>query len=303
MTNEIDPLAWAGNIFSPVELTSDWEYAGEAEESSTSPGGWKARFRRLWFVPGSGRYEPGDWNTDEYEIFAPNTTDEKPSLSTGSRAFAVFRGRWELLASDGASSPHQTAIVMEAIRRTQDVTSDPSEYTFGKIRVPGKEYPPGPIDPETEEPTPPVFDDCCCLALGKDPNEPEEDEEPHHQQLYKGQRIEITGPFKWKNPDFNPEDEESDEPEFLEYYEAEPIREYWSKLDDDVQWDMESDPPEHGTTTITMKDSDEQDVVMFVSGEVITQGFMVSGNAESYKIILNEDRLIIVGGRCQQKVE
>lgn len=216
---------------------------------------------------------------------------------TGEKFCAVLLGS----PAATSSTPRQTAIVMEAIHRTEDVTADPSEYTFGKIRVSGKEYPEGPIDPETGEPTPPVFDDCCCLALGKDPSG------DNHQQLYKGQRIEISGPFKRKNPEYDPEDERATVPEFLEYYEAEPIKEYWSKLDSDVQWDAESGSSGYGTTTITMKDSDGQDVVMFVSGEVITQGFKVSGNAESYRIILGEsedgNRLIIVGGRCQQKVE
>lgn len=196
------------------------------------------------------------------------------------------------------------AIVMRAIKYS-DPIAPPEDRHYGKILLPEQEPPrngDGEIDIDK-------LPDCCCLTLGKDPNEPGQDEEAKHQQLIKGDSVKRNGPHRRKNPNYVPPsgNEEPSEPEYIDFYMADPIAEYFLPVDSDIQWDMEADPPEAGDSTITRKDSDGNEASMFVSGEMITQGFMVTGNAESY-IVRNKNtndgrKLIIVGGRCQQRVE
>lgn len=189
--------------------------------------------------------------------------------------------------SKGTGTPTLSGVVMEAIELTPDVTSEPEDYTFGKIRIVGKEYP---TTDENGQPIEPMFDDCACLTLAKDPDG------TNHEQLYKGKIVNVTGPHKRKNPDYDPEDEESEEPEYIEYYTtAEYKGYYYAVLDDDLF--------SGGFSTITVKDSDGNDVVMSVSGGSIREGFMIKGNAEHYIIESNETNdggwaLMAIGGPC-----
>lgn len=199
-----------------------------------------------------------------------------------------------------------TAIVMSAIERTPDPTAEPDDCMYGKIRVAGKDYG-DPPDDENADPNE-RFDDCCCLALGKDPDG------DNHQQLYKGQQIKVKGPYKRKNPDYvDPEslgeNEEPPEenPEYIEYYEAEPIREYSARLDADVKHE-EGIKPQNGT--ITLKDSDDNEIVMFVSGARIPSGQEIKGGetASYYDIELREtddgiNQLFIMYGACPRDIE
>lgn len=89
MTDYPDPLSLAGSLLSPIELTSDWQNDGL---------GWVAKFRRLWFRPYPGEYHAEDWNYEQYDVYYPLSTGQKPPGEKGTRAFAVFRGRWEIVA-------------------------------------------------------------------------------------------------------------------------------------------------------------------------------------------------------------
>ena len=90
MSENFETLSLAGDLFSPVVLTSDWESAASSDDNGVT--GWKATFKRLWFSPGSGGYEETDWNQEEYDIYAP-LSKTQPSSVVGDRLFAVFRGR------------------------------------------------------------------------------------------------------------------------------------------------------------------------------------------------------------------
>jgi hypothetical protein len=195
------------------------------------------------------------------------------------------------------------AVVMSAIQCPTDSTASPDDDDdfrdkMGEIKIEGKTY-------EKDDEDNYKYDKCACRELaGKDDDYPE--------QIIKGTQIEVIKGGQYDNPDYSEEDAEEaaengetyDIPEKLDWYIAiETKGEYLSKLDDDVQWTDD----EYGVTTFTVKDSDKENVKMSASGEVITRGFKVTGNAESYKIVRKDTgegkRLVIVGGRCQQKVE
>jgi hypothetical protein len=73
---------------SPVEITSNW--------TKKENGGYRARAKRLWFDAASETYKPKA-NDLEVDLFYPLSSDQPPSAK-GDRLFAVFRGRWEVIA-------------------------------------------------------------------------------------------------------------------------------------------------------------------------------------------------------------
>jgi hypothetical protein len=218
------------------------------------------------------------------------------------------------VGSVGGGESKIYAVVMSAIHCPSDPTLDPDDEDFrdamGEIKIVGKSYPPltdengDPILDENEKETF-RYDKCACRELaGKDDEYPE--------QIVKGTQIEVIKAGSYDNPDYDQEaadeaaenGESYDVPEKLDWYLAiETKGEYWAKLDSDVQWDGD----EYGVTTFVVKDSDGENVTMSASGEVITQGYKITGNAESYKIVRKDTgegkRMVAVGGRCQQKVE
>lgn len=242
--------------------------------------------RRYIFSPTSKQYEL-DESGEPYLLYSPADFNEEPTdYSVGDNVRGQYNGNWEIVGATGGGVPTILGIVVEAIGLTPDVISDPVDYTYGKVKVIGDESG--------------TLYDCACLSLAKDPNG------TNHQQLIAGDDVILHGPYQRDNPDYDPENEGSNEPEKLTYYKADAIMEYRIKVDSDVQWDMEATPPTAGNSTITRTDANGDDVVMFVSGEVVSQGFKITGNAESY-IVRNEKsedgrRLFVVGGRCQQKV-
>jgi hypothetical protein len=80
--------SFAGYI-SPVELSAEW--------NNDDGNGWKAKCKRLYYRTETGEYHPHDNDNSETELFYPLSLD-KPKGSTGTRAFAVYRGRWEVVA-------------------------------------------------------------------------------------------------------------------------------------------------------------------------------------------------------------
>lgn len=246
---------------------------------------------RLFYIEDSEAGEgTGSYETDEegetYDIYNPTETE----LSGGDRIFCAFRGRWEAVASPGVATSKMYAFVMEAVQLTERPQDGPDEYEFGKIQIVGKEYP---TEDENGDPIEPEYDDCACFTLGKDPNGDD------HEQLYKGLGIWVRGPYERKNPDYVPpeENEEPEEPEYLEFYLAEHEGYYYARLDSDIK------SGEFGT--ITLQDDDGDDVVMAVSGSTVRSNHYLKGGAESYIIESHMTNypdttrtLIVVGGPC-----
>jgi hypothetical protein len=99
------------------------------------------------------------------------------------------------------------AVVMSAIQCPDDPTLDPDDENFrdkmGNIKIEGKSY-------DTDNPR---YDRCTCRELaGKDDEYPE--------QIVKGTQIEVIKAGSYDNPDYDPDDEDSDEPEKLDWYVA-----------------------------------------------------------------------------------
>ncbi len=117
-----DPLA---NNLVPFELS--------AGPTQNDDGAWVAQGKPLYFN-GENCYDlNADVNDYAADVFFPLSKDA-PSYKQGDRLFCIHRGRWE--AFEGSTTPGElSGVVMEAIKRTPDPTSDPAEYTFGKVRV------------------------------------------------------------------------------------------------------------------------------------------------------------------------
>jgi hypothetical protein len=83
--------AITSGYISPVEITTDW--------SKKENGGYKAKCKRLWFNEKNERYnaQPTEPETD---VFYPLSNDQPP-CTKGDRVFAVYRGRWEIIAATG----------------------------------------------------------------------------------------------------------------------------------------------------------------------------------------------------------
>jgi len=94
--------------FSPVVLTTGWTKESEPEEEEESESEettdvteiWTAKGRRLWWTPKG--YKTAEWNSDEITLCAPCSVGQ-PGYAVGDRVFAVFRGRWEIIAGTGGS--------------------------------------------------------------------------------------------------------------------------------------------------------------------------------------------------------
>ena len=88
----------------PVIITADW---------SKKDGHWIAKARRLWWTPTNG-YKTVAWNPDELEIFCPTADPaDSPPYPSGDRAWAVFRGRWEIIGGGGGGASDPTIVYCE----------------------------------------------------------------------------------------------------------------------------------------------------------------------------------------------
>ncbi len=211
MTEQLDMISLAGDSLSPIVLTSEWKFATEpGSGEGINPldhAGWKATFKRLWFCPATGSYEEADWNQEEHVVFAPLSPKKKPSSNIGDRLFSVYRGRWEAFEGN-TSHGILYGVVMEAIPQSSDTTAELPDG-IGRVKVLGKIY--DADDSETEEETPPEpkYDMCVCLELGET------------EELLAGTQVKLTGPTTVKNPDFDSEEEESDDnPKHVTFYHA-----------------------------------------------------------------------------------
>ena len=109
----IDPRAIAqiAGLIHPVELTKDWENDDDVP-------GWRARFRKLFFDPPTGEYHFCDVNEQEDFLYYPLDIG-KPPGGKGSRAFAVYRGRWEAFAFGEGTSNAKELFPAVAYRRIE----------------------------------------------------------------------------------------------------------------------------------------------------------------------------------------
>lgn len=186
--------ALLAHLMIPAVIETEWELDEDFDV-------YKCKVKQC--VKAKEGYEPPE-DAIELDLYDPCGTGQ-PSPVVGDKVFAVFRGVWEMVSSpSGSSAPVLYAVVMEAIRQTGDVTSEPEEYTYGKIRVIGKNYP---TTDANGDPIEPKYDDCACLYLADT------------EVAVVGLVVEVQGPFKRENPDFNPEEDESeDNPKEIEYY-------------------------------------------------------------------------------------
>ncbi len=285
------PLSVAGIIL-PVELTEDWTESNEERF---------AKAVAVVFDKDKNQYKK-EIDGKEIDLFAPLDTAGTPPGSVGERVFAVYRGRWEVVASPAAPG-ELSGVVMEAIKRTPDPTSDPAEYTFGKVRVTGKSYPTKDKDGNDIEPE---FDDGACLFLAKDDSSNENDEQDeigdqdeigeHDEQIVKGETVTLSGPYRRDNPDFDEEQEVSEtNKKTLSYYIVTEYEGHYRAV-------LDADCKSGEWTTFTIKDSDGNSVTMAASGEMIADGFMVAGNNEHYGVYRDrsndEYHLVIEAGPC-----
>jgi hypothetical protein len=111
-TNKSIGSGFAGFV-TPIELTEDW--------NNDDDKGWKSKMKRLWFRPDSGDYRVDDSDNSETEIYYP-LTSEQPQGSAGTRAFAVFRGRWEVIAfnASGEGTGNKKELFPAVVYRTAD---------------------------------------------------------------------------------------------------------------------------------------------------------------------------------------
>ena len=118
---------------SPVKITSDWTNNNEEESDEEKPGAWTAKARRLWW--NGSQYDVADWNPDEITLYDPCAT-EKPGYLPGQRVYAIYRGRWELVAAvqtyfEGTIESESNGVysVLLYKNKEQDTFEEPIEAT------------------------------------------------------------------------------------------------------------------------------------------------------------------------------
>lgn len=111
----------AGYI-TPCELTRDWEKIN---------GAWVAKIKRLWFND-AGKYESRSGESD-VEVYYP-LSEDIPPCSKGDRAFAVFRGRWEIMFVGGEQGDpaekelFPVVVFQETVTKTIKVDSENIDF-------------------------------------------------------------------------------------------------------------------------------------------------------------------------------
>lgn len=106
-----------------------------------------------------------------------------------------------------ASDSRKFAVVVEPIRCPEQATANPADSAnfrdaMGRIKIEGRNYGSGAR-----------LDYCACRELAGVSNE-------HPEQLIAGTQIEIISGGRFPNPDHDPDDKQSTEPEYLTWYVA-----------------------------------------------------------------------------------
>lgn len=144
-----------------------------------------------------------------------------------------------LLGVGNAGEADQYAIVMETIRQSSDLTARPPD-NMGKIALFRKDYPT--VD-ENGNAIEPKYDQACCLELAES------------EVLLPGTHVKVDGPLSMKNPDFNADQEESENnPKTIAYYNAiETPGEYTEQLQSALEYS--------GSSTINVKLGEESETL------------------------------------------
>jgi hypothetical protein len=262
------------------EITGDWQ-------QHDNNGAYYCTAKRFYFDPETKKYQLDD--DFEYQLYSPADENSEPEYGTGEKVRAIYNGNWEIVAGVGGGGESRIfAVVMSAIQCPTDSTASPDDDDdfrdkMGEIKIEGKSY-------DTDDPR---YDTCACRELaGKDDGYPE--------QIVKGTQIEVIKAGSYDNPDYDPDDEDSDEPEKLDWYVAiNTARTYNSKLNSDVN--------SGETTTVTIKDSDGTEVIFTVYAGMADEETYWKGDSSSFDIERrNGDNgivLQIVNGMCPIAVE
>ncbi|MDR0611097.1 MAG: hypothetical protein LBG58_13375 [Planctomycetaceae bacterium] len=261
-------------------ITTDWQ-------QHENNGAYYCKAKHFYFNPEFKRYEYNE--TLEYTLYSPADRNTKPTTGLGEIVRAIYNGNWEIISGTIINNyPSEFAVVMSAIQCPDDPTATPNDTDFrnkmGEIRIAGKEYPPN------------IYDKCACLELaGK------EDEYP--EQILKGRYIQVRKAGSYNNPDYNQEaadeaaenGEPYDVPEKLDWYLAMNTGQtYNAKLDTDVD--------AGDVTTITVKDSDSNEIQFSVHADMAEENTYWKGNSSSFDIERRQGagfiQLQIVNGVC-----
>ena len=207
----------------------------------------------------------GDYVTDGNDVPIDNPTGG--SYSVGDRLFCAFRGTWEIIGGGGGgSSATLYAVVVEAISQPSDAAADPPDG-MGKIKFPGDEK----------------LYDCACLLLAET------------EQLL-NEQVKVAGPFKYDNPGFDPQQDESDDnPEKSEYYLAVDIADSYDGLP------LESDL-EHGETSTIKVQKGGGELEFTVHDGILTADQYYK---EDTPVLVKRTagKLYVVDGPCPEDVE
>lgn len=123
-------FAAVGGLLHPVELIDEWTNENEDDEDETN--GWINRFRKLYFDPISEEYDVSEHDEAETEIYYPLSKGMRPPGIKGDRAFAVYRGRWEIIAFGEGGSDAKELFPAIVYGRTEYEKDDEEKTTEEK---------------------------------------------------------------------------------------------------------------------------------------------------------------------------
>jgi hypothetical protein len=255
------------------EITGSWT-------QHDNNGAYYCTAKRFYFDPETKKYQLDD--DFEYQLYSPADENSEPEYGVGEKVRAIYNGNWEIVAGVGGGESRTFAVVMSAIQCPTDSTASPDDDDdfrdkMGEIKIEGKTY-------EKDDEDNYKYDKCACRELaGKDDEYPE--------QIVKGTQIEVIKGGQYDNPDYDPDDEDSDEPEKLDWYVAintEGI--YEGKIAGQVT----GNAPD---TTITIKDSDQTNITLSVHATALGATQKIEANTGVIVTRINKS-LVITKARC-----
>ncbi len=174
------------------------------------------------------------------------------------------------------------AIVMEPIYQSENITDAVENYSFGKVRIVGKTYPPK-LDSDGNVIDPPEYeyDDCCNIYLADT------------EVSVRGMALTVEGPFSYTNPNYDPNDP-SKGPQTKTYYSVVNWSQEWSAT-------LESDLIGGQTITVTVSDIEGEGTYDFIGFNTLIQNeyeMLVAGTNFKLKGTVTVDgvrRLEIIG--------